>query len=629
MQRILSALLITPVVLSLGLLALLLLVSTQPGDDVARRLDLALRQSVDLAPRITGVAAGGLEDAEAGSRAAETLGVLGDALDERLRLARDAFDTLHPADPGALERARVAATTAFDVIDPTAAARAKPESLRTEFGAVEATAAVFDARLDATVAALERWTRSARFVDLESRRLVSDLRERRADAAADAIFGGVAQLRTRIAGTGLDAAGADALVDGLVAEAALAPGEDRQRLQALAGALRDLVPARTELEAAEDALRASPLPDLLVGLRDQIGADIVQRLSTLGDARVLLNVYTALLLGVLVWFGARLAASHRALNRVNEDLEQRVTERTRDLVRANDDLKESQVQLVQAEKMSSLGQLVAGVMHEVNTPLMYVQSNVATSADSLAAVTGALSPALELARDLRAGRTDRERLQDHLKAIRAQVDPEDVDLSLEEVRQLSEDSLDGLEQISELVQSLKDFSRLDRAERDRFDVREGLEKTLVITRNLLKYGIEVERDYAEVPAIPCSPSRLNQVFINLVTNAVQAMDGAGTLRLETRDLGDHVQVIVSDTGCGIPAEHIAQVTDPFFTTKPVGEGTGLGLSIVRQIVDEHGGHFEIDSEPGTGTVITITLPVDEIDAGSSGADSVPTTEEAA
>jgi signal transduction histidine kinase len=199
-------------------------------------------------------------------------------------------------------------------------------------------------------------------------------------------------------------------------------------------------------------------------------------------------------------------------------------------------------------------------------------------------------------------------------AKRGEFDLDELTESLQEVESLSADSVDGLNQISELVQSLKDFSRLDRVADDLFDVRDGIEKTLTITRNLLKQGVEVVRDLQPVPEIYCSPSRLNQVFINIVTNAVQAMDGKGTLRVATSHTqstrGEWVEIRFEDTGCGIAPEHLEKVMDPFFTTKPVGQGTGLGMSIVRQIVDQHDGQILIDSKVDLGTRITLSFPVD-------------------
>jgi len=160
-------------------------------------------------------------------------------------------------------------------------------------------------------------------------------------------------------------------------------------------------------------------------------------------------------------------------------------------------------------------------------------------------------------------------------------------------------------------------------------VRDGLEKTLLITKNLLKYGIEVERDFADVPQILCAPSRVNQVFINLITNAAQAMDGQGKLTISTAGDDQWVHVSIADTGCGIARENLDRVLDPFFTTKPVGQGTGLGLSIVRKIMDEHHGRLYIDSSEGEGTTITLSFPVEgkttaaDPDQGAPGPEASP------
>lgn len=610
MNRIKLLLAVGPLLASLAMLAILLAISTQPGDAAARRLDLTLRQASELAPRIVSMNA----DASAGAGLADVAAVIAEldaALAERLQLANESFGALHPENPAPGTRTRRLVTSWFDAIDAGSGERPTVESLRARFAAVNATAAVFRTRTEALRAAHARWQRLDRFVDSESRGLVGELRARGAGSEADSIFGAAQQLRERLAGAiAVRPAEAEQLVTAMAQSVSLANPEEASRLRGLVGAMRDLRPARGALRDAEEALADSPLPRLLTELREQVAADLDHRLSTIGDARVLLNVYTALLLLVLVYFGLRLRGSYAELGRSHEQLEVRVQERTRDLVQANEDLKESQVQLVQAEKMSSLGQLVAGVMHEINTPLMYVRSNVDTCADNITTLAGEFAPAVALASALRRGETDKAMLQRHLGAMKKGIDPEEVDLSLEEIAQLTLDTQEGLEQISELVQSLKDFSRLDRADEDRFDVREGLEKTLTITRNLLKYGVEVVRDFEEVPRIRCAPSRLNQVFINMVTNAVQAMDGKGRLELATRDLGDAVQVTITDSGCGISPEHLSKITDPFFTTKPVGEGTGLGMSIVRQIIDEHDGRLDVESEVGVGTVMTVTLPLE-------------------
>ena len=410
------------------------------------------------------------------------------------------------------------------------------------------------------------------------------------------------------------------------AENAIAPAE-RGRLRVVINATYTMISLKRAVNQAVLAMGHDNVIGQLEVLADLTTSDQLYVLGAVNDARVLLNIYTVLLLAVLAAFGLGLRASHRALNRSHDDLEVRVEERTADLEQANSDLKESQVQLVQAEKMSSLGQLVAGVMHEINTPLLYVLNNTTVTSDAVAELSrylDATAPILS-AKNSEDGRHAIKALLER----REEFDIEDLTENIEEVESLAADSVDGLNQISELVQSLKDFSRLDRMADDSFDVREGIEKTLTITRNLLRQGIEVKKDLKEVPEIFCSPSRLNQVFINLVTNAVQAMDGQGVLSISTShnvtSQGECVEVVFEDTGCGIAPEDLNKIMDPFFTTKPVGEGTGLGLSIVRQIVDQHDGQIFVDSKVGHGTRIVLSFPVAGPEAGTSDTD----TEEAA
>lgn len=440
-----------------------------------------------------------------------------------------------------------------------------------------------------------------------SRSMVNDLRARGRDSLADETFRFdqlvQEQLDRRVP---LDLTVMDRVVDKIRADDGLT-STDRDALQELvseAESLRDAQMATIDLAGSADLAR---LGGSLERLRDSVTSDYLALLSVVNEARILLNIFTVLLLGVLAYFGFRLSRSYSALEHSHDGLEQRVQERTSDLEQAMEELKESQVQLVQAEKMSSLGQLVAGVMHEINTPLLYVQSNTSVSAEMVDEMRGYVAATLPIVQA--SNPAEAEAAMKALVEQRDSLDADQIGESIDEMVTLSQDSVEGLNQISELVQSLKDFSRLDRAAQDRFDVREGLEKTLVITKNMLKYGVEVRKDFEEVSDIFCAPSRINQVFINLVTNAVQAMDGKGTLTLATRQLADGIEVSVSDTGCGIPDEHLSKIMDPFFTTKPVGQGTGLGLSIVHKIVQEHGGQLTIDSKEGRGTRIAITFPL--------------------
>jgi len=440
------------------------------------------------------------------------------------------------------------------------------------------------------------------------RELVSTLRSRGNDEFADLLFSAEQSVLDKLQGRNPEELASIAeLVSGVRSPGYQVSATDRKALVTFANAAENAGEWRAGMLQHSQAMGLEGFVATRVQLQETLAAAYVQGLFAVNDARVLLNVYTVMLLLVLGYFGVRLGRSHKELNDSHDELEDRVLNRTKDLELAMNDLTESQVQLVQAEKMSSLGQLVAGVMHEINTPLLYVLNNTSMTAEAIAEMEVYLEATLPLVEAKE--EMDIKRALKHLDNKRHLLDPEIIGENAQEISELSKDSVEGLHQISELVQSLKDFSRLDRAAEDRFNVIDGIEKTLVITKNLWKYGIEVEKDFQEVPDIFCSPSRLNQVFINLITNAVQAMDGKGTLSIGTSARGDWVEVTVQDSGCGIPEENLTKIMDPFFTTKPVGKGTGLGLSIVHQIVEEHEGQLLVDSKEAVGTRFTLGFPV--------------------
>jgi len=293
--------------------------------------------------------------------------------------------------------------------------------------------------------------------------------------------------------------------------------------------------------------------------------------------RVYLVAYAAALLLGVGYLGARVVATQAALLEANETLEQRVADRTQALETALRQLKESEAQLVQSEKMSSLGQLVAGVAHEINTPLAYVKNSMAL-------------------------------VRERLPAMRAVLGDDE---GLEELEALARDGLHGIDQIAELVANLRNFSRIDRSKVASFNVNEGLRSTLLIARPTLR-KVEVEQKLGDIPSITCSPSQVNQVVLNLLTNAAQAMDKPeGHIVLGTRREGaGHVAIEVSDNGRGIPPENMSRIFDPFFTTKEVGKGTGLGLTIAYKIVSQHGGRIDVRSDPGVGSTFTVVLPVE-------------------
>ena len=258
--------------------------------------------------------------------------------------------------------------------------------------------------------------------------------------------------------------------------------------------------------------------------------------------------------------------------------------------------------------MSSLGELVAGISHEINTPLWYLMSNSAVVQERLTEVSSLLDVAESMVQAAKTRTSVKETVSAGLVSLNSMLSAgmkEDVD----EATDLIQDSIEGLEELTELAQSLKDFSRLDRAKQGQFNVNEGLNKTLLIVKNKIKVNSTVHKHYGEVPDILCSPSQINQVFLNLIVNASDAIDKQGDIVLHTWEKDGKVGIRVADTGCGIPEDELTKVRDPFFTTKDVGEGTGLGLSIVNQIVTAHHGELLIESTVGKGTTITVELPI--------------------
>ena len=280
-----------------------------------------------------------------------------------------------------------------------------------------------------------------------------------------------------------------------------------------------------------------------------------------------------------------------------------------ELQRANAQLKENQAQLLQSEKMASLGQLAAGVAHEINNPVGFVTSNLSTLTeyttvflrllDAHETLTQHLSPDQNLA------------YHDVLHCIAAIRREEDLDFIREDLDTLLTESLSGLHRVKEIVQGLKSFARLDEAEMQIADINEGIEATLKVVWNELKYKCEVKKHLQPLPPIRCYPGQLNQVFMNLLVNAAHAIEQRGEIRIETEACDEAVVVRIRDTGVGIAQEHLSKLFNPFFTTKPVGEGTGLGLSVSYGIVRKHGGRIEVESEVGRGTTFTIYLPIQE------------------
>jgi hemerythrin-like metal-binding protein len=316
----------------------------------------------------------------------------------------------------------------------------------------------------------------------------------------------------------------------------------------------------------------------------------------------------AVLLGAMGRLYALLSEQNIHLSNLNLSLEQRVSERTRDLAEANSRLaseqaeltellrkvEDAQQQLLQSEKMAAIGQLAAGVAHEINNPIGFVNSNLGslkTYVETLLAVINAYEsgdPA-------------------QIAAVRSKAD---LDYLREDLPSLLAESQDGLSRVSKIVQDLKDFSRVDQADYQQADLNAGLESTLNVVANELKFKAEVVRDLGALPLVDCVPAQINQVFMNLLVNAAHAIPEKGKIFIRSRLENNHVWFEIEDTGKGMSAEIQQRIFEPFFTTKPVGQGTGLGLSISYDIiVKKHGGRIDVRSKPGQGTCFRLWLPV--------------------
>ena len=313
----------------------------------------------------------------------------------------------------------------------------------------------------------------------------------------------------------------------------------------------------------------------------------------------------------------------------SESLERTIAERTAELVRKNEiillekevseaatqaktkllieqqelikKLEDAQGQLLQSEKMASVGQLAAGVAHEINNPIGFINSN-------LGSLKGQVHDLLSVIAVYERAETALGGHLDLLEAIKQAKSTADLDFLQGDIQNLIDESLEGVRRVKSIVDNLKDFSRVDTAEWQYANLEHGLDSTLNIVWNEIKYKAEVRKEYGGVPNIECIASQINQVFMNLLVNAAQAIEERGTITLRSGFDDAEVWVEVEDTGKGIRSEHLGRIFEPFFTTKPIGKGTGLGLSLAYSIVQRHHGHLDVRSEIDKGSVFRVTLP---------------------
>ena len=251
--------------------------------------------------------------------------------------------------------------------------------------------------------------------------------------------------------------------------------------------------------------------------------------------------------------------------------------------------------------MASVGQLAAGVAHEINNPIGYVNSNLGTLNGYLEDLFEVIATYKEMENSV----ADSTALA-RVKAVKSKVD---LEFLKEDVLSLMNESREGITRVKKIVQDLKDFSRADLSDEWHFaNLHQGLDSTLNVAKNEIKYKADVKKEYGDIPEVECLSSQLNQVFMNLLVNAAHAIEEQGTITIRTGQQGEEVWVEIADTGKGISPENLKKIFDPFFTTKPVGQGTGLGLSLSYGIIQKHHGRIYVKSEVGKGATFTLWLP---------------------
>jgi signal transduction histidine kinase len=370
-----------------------------------------------------------------------------------------------------------------------------------------------------------------------------------------------------------------------------------------------------------DGTPVPPDSDLAMSWSDrtapETGSFPVLIMTSFGNERVAVDALKAGALDYIVKSPESFAEMPRIVDRVmrewrllmaRKQAEERVRASNDELQALNRQLQENQQQLIQSEKMASIGQLAAGVAHEINNPIGFVKSNLGTLLEyvgffkKLLVLHGQLVKPLEAAAPSACAAV--------LEQIRFLRQEEDLDFVMTDVDNLLAESIDGIQRVQDIILNLKSFARAGESKRVEADINEGIESTLKIVWNELKYKCRVHKNLKSLPRIRCYPGQLNQVFMNLLVNAAQSIPESGQVHISSELDGQCITVRISDTGAGIPPDVMGRIFDPFFTTKGVGKGTGLGLSISLGIIQKHGGRIEVESQVGKGTVFTIRLPVD-------------------
>jgi two-component system, NtrC family, sensor kinase len=303
----------------------------------------------------------------------------------------------------------------------------------------------------------------------------------------------------------------------------------------------------------------------------------------------------------------------KRLNQKLKLLSSELIQKNSKLENALDNLERTQAQMLQSEKMASIGQLAAGVAHEINNPTGFVSSNLKTLGDYLEDMMRLYTDYQEMKKaleELPDGQLPEKQIALLEKVVATEEDI-DIDFIREDSEGLIDECREGTERIKKIVEDLKHFAHPGEEKMKATDINAGLESTLNVVNNELKYKATIVKEFGDLPLVQAYPQQLNQVFMNILVNAAQSIEKSGEIKIVTTSDGDKVVVRISDTGCGIAAENLNKIFDPFFTTKDVGKGTGLGMNIAYNIINKHQGRIRAESQVGEGTTFIIELPCQE------------------
>ncbi|MDW3649521.1 MAG: ATP-binding protein [Bacteroidia bacterium] len=381
------------------------------------------------------------------------------------------------------------------------------------------------------------------------------------------------------------------------AQSLMAAGRNREAEKKYGEALRlQAVLLQYKSERQMDSLTSEFFIELMLDERDIFE----QEAEDSRKDRNFLILITFLFLSIAAlsaWLFFIKRKSHREMSRAYDELEE-----------THQELKSTQTQLVAAEKMASLGQLTAGIAHEINNPVNFISGNIHPLKSDISELLKLLNAYENI--------VQAQGLNEKFSDVSKMKHQMDFEYLKEEISELLEGMAEGAHRTTEIVKGLRMFARVDEEQPKPLNIHLGLDNTLALLKSQLK-DVELIKDYGDIPVIEGFPGKINQVFMNVLTNAIQAMPSGGWIRIKTRRVGGQVEVRIQDTGDGIPKETVDKIFEPFFTTKSLGEGTGLGLSISLGIMKQHGGFIDIESDPGHGTEVILSLPLQQETSYSS------------